>query len=181
MLRSIKAIANNRTDKYDLDHFLQYELYVHQAVLFNESGVMREATKSQLADAIAQIGPSLGYTNTEPTFTVFDSGSILHQIQWKKELSFDSLCKRYVDIVKQNVGPKLSSLMDMQTVLQPKTVLIKEELEVFLVKKISDFSENKLLMTTKENFLSNKTNKTNFILLLKQHLEARRGKNKVSN
>ena len=80
LFQKLLAIANDRTDEHDLDHFLQYKLCVHPAALFNESVMMREATKSQLADAIAQICPSLEYANTEPAFTVFHGGSLLHRI-----------------------------------------------------------------------------------------------------
>ena len=81
LFQRLLAISNNPTDEHDLDHFLLYKLCVHPAALLNESVMMRKATKSQLADAIAQICPSLEYTNTEPAFTVFDGGSLLHRIQ----------------------------------------------------------------------------------------------------
>ena len=71
--------------EHDLDHFLQYKLCVHPVALFDEGGMMREARKSQQADAIGHKRPRLEHTNTKPAFAVFDGGSLLHQIQCKKE------------------------------------------------------------------------------------------------
>ena len=97
----------------------------------------------------------------DPYFTEFN----------KKESSFDSLCKRYVDFVKQNVGPVV--VFDGYG-NGPSTKDSSDSRTKGIVgSKIRGFSGNKLLMTTKENFLSNETNKSNFILLLKQHLESR--------
>ena len=82
------------------------------------------------------------------------------------------MCERYVDFVKQNVGPVVvfdgcgNGLSTKDSADQRRTRGIAGS-------KIRGFSGNKLLMTTKENFLSNKTNKSNFILLLKHHLESR--------
>ncbi|CAM1292184.1 Uncharacterised protein r2_g127 [Pycnogonum litorale] len=132
---------------------------------------MREATKSQLADAIGQICPRFERADTEPTFTVFDGGSLLHRIQWKKETLFDTICKRYVELVKQSVGPVV--VFDgYGNGPSTKDSTHQRRARGIVGSKISGFSGNKLLTTTKERFLSNETNKNNFIILLKQHLES---------
>jgi len=72
LFQRLLAVGNTQTNEQDIDYLLQYELSVYPTALFDEYGMLREATKSQLADAIAKICPTFSVTDTEPTFTVFD-------------------------------------------------------------------------------------------------------------
>ncbi|CAM1322763.1 Uncharacterised protein r2_g3129 [Pycnogonum litorale] len=171
LFQRLLAVGNAHTDENYIGHLLQYELSSHPTALFDDCGMIREATKSQLADAIGQICPRFERADTEPTFTVFDGGSLLHRIQWKKETLFDTICKRYVELVKQSVGPVV--VFDgYGNGPSTKDSTHQRRARGIVGSKISGFSGNKLLTTTKERFSSNETNKNNFIILLKQQFES---------
>ncbi len=164
LFQRLLAIGNARTDDNDLEQFLQYELSTHPTALFDKYGMIREATKSQLADAIGQRYQTHGSETlvaVAQQFSVFDGGSLLHRIQWKKDTSFDSIRTKYVDLVKQSSGPVgvfdgyLQGPSTKDSTHQRRTKWL-------VGAKVSGFTGNKLLKTKKENFLCNEINKCNF-------------------
>ena len=131
---------------------------------------MREATKSELADSIGHRCLSDERNDTESTFTVFDGGPLLHRIQWKRGSTFDDICKQYVSFIEQSVGPVVVFHgYDIRP--STKDCTHQGRARGVVGPKVSGFSGNRVLMTTKERFLSNKTNENSFIVL-KQHLES---------
>jgi len=85
LFQRLLAIRKARTDEYDIHQLLQYELSPSPAALFDEYGLLRQAIKTQLAESLSQrLLTLMTEVDIIPIFTVYDGGSLLHRIQWKK-------------------------------------------------------------------------------------------------
>ena len=57
LFQHLLAVCKAHTDEQDINSLLQYALSSHQSALLDDCGMMREATKPQLANVIGQIYP----------------------------------------------------------------------------------------------------------------------------
>ncbi|KAK6167175.1 hypothetical protein SNE40_021270 [Patella caerulea] len=133
---------------------------------------MREAIKSQLADTIGQMCPSFKQTKKQhlPSLMVGPSSIESNGKRKCRSILYVSYIV-YVDLVKQNVGPVV--VFDgYGNGPSTKDGAHQRRTRGVVGYKISGFMGTKVLTTTKERFLSNETNKNNFIILLKTHLES---------
>ena len=89
LFQRLLAIGKAHTDENDIDQLLQYELSPSPPVLFDEYGLLIQARKTQLAESLSQTLPTLmAEVDIIPIFTVYDGGSLLYRIQWKKDSSY---------------------------------------------------------------------------------------------
>jgi len=89
LFQRLLAIGKARTDENDIDQLLQYELSPSPPALFDEYGLLIQARKTQLAESLSQTLPTLmAEVDIIPIFTVYDGGSLLYRIQWKKDSSY---------------------------------------------------------------------------------------------
>jgi len=85
LFQRLLAIGKAHTDENDIDQLLQYELSPSPPALFDEYGLLIQARKTQLAESLSQTLPTLmAEVDIIPIFTVYDGGSLLYRIQWKK-------------------------------------------------------------------------------------------------
>ena len=76
-------------------------------ILFNEQGFLNPPNKPQLANEIVNI---CQHTPSFPAdFNVFDGGSNLHRIEWKRGETYGSIAMKYVTYIKN--FPTLSSFL----------------------------------------------------------------------
>merc|ERR1712035_252132 len=68
-------------------------------------GVMREANKPQLSDALENAAPTAVKGDAPqqiPDYYVLDGGSLLYRTPWKKDSNYEDICDHYVNHVKQH-------------------------------------------------------------------------------
>ncbi|WAR13570.1 hypothetical protein MAR_027750 [Mya arenaria] len=147
----------------------KYELSAVPAALFDSSGLMREAQKPSLANAIWELGVCGGEILTENVMYVLDGGSLLHRIPWKHGDTFQEICQSYIRLVHKHYG--CANIIFDGYRGQPTT---KDQTHQRRSKGITGtkvfFEENTSFKTKKELFLSNTENKQNFINMLSAHL-----------
>lgn len=95
LFQRLIIIANN--SELTMEEIFKYELCNHPTSLFDKHGLLREATKSHLADALfSTVQMNMTGGDKPPDFQVLDGGSLLHRIQWKKGTTFDDIVNTYV-------------------------------------------------------------------------------------
>jgi hypothetical protein len=72
--------------------------------LFDKYGLLREANKSQLSDALTSLPVDKRKLDT-PKYHVLDGGSLIHRFPWKKGATFEEIVKTYVQYVKSFTKP----------------------------------------------------------------------------
>jgi len=167
LFHRLLAAGQASDDENALENLLKYELSTNPPALFNDNGLMREAVKSQLADMIASMCPTLDDSDILIDFNIFDGGSLLHRINWTKNSMYSDICNTYVNSLKKIDNPivifdgyngpsiKDTTRIRRSKVNGPKIIV----------------SDSRILKTTKEKFLSNESNKCEFITLLMHHLQ----------
>ncbi|WAR05755.1 hypothetical protein MAR_021124 [Mya arenaria] len=89
IFQRLVTVSDNTLD--DTGYIFRYELRAYQSALFDASGLLREAHKSQLAHAIWDKG-RCGTDNIQSGIsTVLDGGSLLQRLPWKNRASYNSM------------------------------------------------------------------------------------------
>ena len=151
----------------------KYELNGRPSSLFDSAGLMMEAEKPSLANAIWEI-ESCGAKEEmdENVKNVLDGGSLVQRIPWQCGASFDKICENYADFVDKHYG-KAHVVFDGYT-CGPST---KDETHLRRSKGIEGveikFKGTTPFTTKKDSVLINSKNKQRFIDLLSTHLENR--------
>ena len=104
LFQRLLTAANSITE--NIPDIFRYELCNIPPSLFEPSGLLREANKPALADAIWKEGRGKDMAvppRSEDKPYVLDGGSLLHRLPWPRGSTFDSVCKMYVAYVKQPV------------------------------------------------------------------------------
>ncbi|KAK6176044.1 hypothetical protein SNE40_014405 [Patella caerulea] len=153
----------------DMTELFKYELSSFPSSMFESNRLLRQATKSTLADAIWNSGKCHATELPTSDIThVIDGGSLLHRVPWTKGHTFSELCSKYVDLVKKNFrtptvvldGYNNHSIKDITHIRHNKGI----------VSNTVTFTKSMLLRVKKETFLANDANKQRFVLLLKETL-----------
>ena len=82
----------------------QYELCSQPSSLFDQHGLLREANKAHLADDIWTVAK--GNEMQPPEIAgemnrIIDGRSLLQRIPWKRDETFNSIAKGYVEYIQQ--------------------------------------------------------------------------------
>ena len=85
LFQRLISIMQQRAEIEDISQLLKYELATHPSALFDENGLMREATKAQLSEALAAF--AINCIPSDSEYHVIDGGLLLHIIPWKKRWS----------------------------------------------------------------------------------------------
>lgn len=100
LFQRLVIIGNVRADIESTEDLLTYELSNYLTALFDEFGLMRTPTKSQLADALSPM--NISTTIASPSFTVLDGGSLPHgQIHWKMNETYGIICTKCITLGKR--------------------------------------------------------------------------------
>ena len=102
LFQRLTTVAQNMTE--NVAEPFQYELCSQPSSLFDQHGLLREANKAQLADDIWTVAK--GNEMQPPEIAgernhVIDGGSLLQRIPWKRDETFNSIAKGYVENIQQ--------------------------------------------------------------------------------
>ncbi|KAJ8937017.1 hypothetical protein NQ314_012099 [Rhamnusium bicolor] len=160
-----------KTDE-ELKPCLKYQLAPQLTSLFDTIS-LRKGKKSSLIDILERCCPSTEELPVEPSF-VIDGGDLLHRVIWPKPGSFLQICHSYIDYVKRNYGTKCTIVFDGYTEGEHSTKDAEHFRRSGRPKKSVDVAVSAAIFpsVTQSEFLSNVSNKRNFISLLSEHLEA---------
>ena len=157
----------------NIDELFAYELCAYPPALFDDRGLMLEANKALLADAMWKVsqGAALSQSLPERSLSchVIDGGSLLHRLPWKRGSSFDDICRMYVDHIRRNYSQPVIVFDGYES--GPST---KDSTHLRRTKNIVgarvNFVGSMPLTMKKEHFLANKENKQQFISVLSDRL-----------
>ncbi|KAK6181968.1 hypothetical protein SNE40_009743 [Patella caerulea] len=155
----------------NVQEIFKYELCSNPSSLFEPSGLLRQANKPILADAVWALGRGneMPAPDEEDMSYVLDGGSLIQRLPWKRDETFDSICKSYVDYVIRKYTSPIIVFDGYDT--GPST---KDTTHLRRTKGAGDAQVNFVggmpLKTKKEHFLANSMNKQKFILLLIERL-----------
>ena len=102
LFQRLTTVAQNMTE--NVAEIFQYELFSQPSFLFDQHGLLREANKAQLADDIRTVAKRNEMQPPEIADEmnhVIDGGSLLQRIPWKRDESFNSIAKGYVEYIQQ--------------------------------------------------------------------------------
>ncbi|MBW0528211.1 hypothetical protein O181_067926 [Austropuccinia psidii MF-1] len=163
-----RICISKRSDE-DLMKYFEYELAPFPLALFNESG-MRKTNKSVL------------YSLFEPTKKdvllsqmniVVDGGFLLHRVIWQKDASIETICNSYITYVNYHYPGITRTVVFDGYANTANSTKSHEQMRRYRMRRSADI--NLTLDTSipvkQEDFLSNPTNKTNFIALLQTKLQ----------
>ncbi|CAH3133198.1 unnamed protein product [Porites lobata] len=102
LFQRLTTVAQNMTE--NVAELFQYEFCSQPSSLFDQHGLLREANKAQLADDIWTVAK--GNEMQPPEIAgemnhVIDGGSLLQRIPWKRDETFNSIAKGYVEYIQQ--------------------------------------------------------------------------------
>ena len=85
----------------DIEKAFSYELCTKPSSLFDKRGLMNEAGKPSLMNALAEIAQpaeQLGVPSVDKY--VIDGGWLLQQIPWRKGCKYEEICEDYVNFLE---------------------------------------------------------------------------------
>lgn len=158
-----------RTEQ-QLCNIFQYELCSYPPALFEAKHVLRPANKPALADAIWGLQPSEGIGPTGQRQYILDGGSLLHRIPWQRGTTYNDICKQYTNYVTKHYGHAIIIFDGYLQELSTKDGAHQHRTGGRTGLTV-DFTKDMVMKIKKEEFLSNKTNKQKFIMLLSDCLK----------
>ncbi|KAK6191116.1 hypothetical protein SNE40_002860 [Patella caerulea] len=156
--------AGNRS--CDLSDVFKHELCSFPTALFDSKTVMRLANKSSLANALwTTLSAEFSRPNTEEVRYVLDGGALLHRIPWTKGNTWSSICGQYAHYVKTRY-PEVTVVFDGYTDGATTKDCTHARTSSQGIGAKVNFKSNMPLQMKKEDFLSNKDNKQQFVNML---------------
>jgi hypothetical protein len=166
--RLVTAAVVQREDG-DLRSVFEYELSALPSALFESSGLLREATKSKLAESLPhQKKPTLD----DDSKYVLDGGSLLHRIPWRKGDTFRQICETYSEYVCRHFAESIVVFDGYGSGPTTKDQVHLRRSSGIIGPEVHNLSPDKRLSFSKDVFLSNNSNKQAFVYLLSEALEA---------
>ena len=163
--RLASTIVNSDTNLGDA---LKHELCTFPPALFETTGVLNNARKPQLAEALSSM--VVMSSNMDQTIQEFviDGGSLIQRIPWERQSTIKNIMHKYVEYVRQNYG---SPTVVFDGYGSPSTKdMTHRQCKKGLTGVEVTLHEESILMTSKELFLSNSNNKSQIISLIGQSL-----------
>lgn len=150
--------------------FFEFEMCSFPPALFDASLLPRKANKSVLADEI------WSYTNNdsvimipkEIAYFVLDAGALVHRIPWPPNLSYAEICSMYVQYLKRRY--KRATIVFDGYEAGPSTKDCTHQRRSSVSGPLVTFQPEMILKLKKDEFLSNPSNKQQFIYLLGEAL-----------
>ena len=166
-----QLLAQNMTE--NIAELFQYELCSQPSSLFDQHGLLREANKAQLADDIWTVAK--GNEMQPPEIAdemnhVIDGGSLLQRIPWKRDETFNSIEKGYVEYIQQKFTNPIVVFSGYNAGPGTKDTAHLRRTKGLIGPKVN-FVGSMPLKTKKEHFLCNCENKQGFIDMLSSKLQ----------
>ncbi|CAH3022720.1 unnamed protein product, partial [Porites evermanni] len=171
LFQRLTTVAQNMTE--NVAELFQYELCSQPSSLFDQHGLLREANKAQLADDIWTVAK--GNEMQPPEIAgemnhVIDGGSLLQRIPWKRDETFNSIAKGYVEYIQQKFTNPIVVFDGYNAGPGTKDTAHLRRTKGLVGPKVN-FVGSMRLKTKKEHFLSNCENKQRFIDMLSSKLQ----------
>ena len=104
-----RFLVVSQTGNLWLEDVMSYELCLYLMSLFKGKGLLRQADKPQLAEAIrnyVKIKSDSGVQQTVPVteHNILDGGSLLHRLKWKERSTYNSIADDYASFTVENYG-----------------------------------------------------------------------------
>ncbi|CAH3149612.1 unnamed protein product, partial [Porites lobata] len=170
LFQRLTTVAQNMTE--NVAELFQYELCSQPSSLFDQHGLLREANKAQLADDIWTVAK--GNEMQPPEIAgemnhVIDGGSLLQRIPWKRDETFHSIAKGYVEYIQQKFTNPIVVFDGYNAGPGTKDTAHLRRTKGLVGPKVN-FVGSMRLKTKKEHFLFNCENKQRFIDMLSSKL-----------
>lgn len=170
-LMLFQRICVTKQSDGELKEHLKYELTPFPLSLFTEEG-MRKGTKSSLYSAFSPLpnDTELGANCIE----IVDGGYLLHRLLWHRNATYGSICRNYVDYVKQHHGENVLLVFDGYPVdATEKSTKSAERLRRSRKERSADiiFDEAICATVSQQKILANESNKIRLISMLKRIFE----------
>ena len=157
------TIAARATD--NLKDVFKYELCSYPPALFHSTLLLREPQKPVLANAIwALVTP-----DTSEVQYVLNGGALLQWIPWARGTTYKEICSIYRGYVSKKYGEAVV-VFDGYEGKSTKDMTHQRRTKGQAGETVTFTSDMQLTMK-KDQFLANKTNKQQFIIMLGDHLE----------
>ena len=152
-----------------LEDVMSYELSTFPTALFEAKEILRKADKPQLANAVAEYSIKQSSKSVHdyipPTdHYVLDGGSLLHRLSWKRGDRHGAIAKSYADFTIRHYG-KATIVFDGYGE-GPSVKDNTHQRRGQCVHPVINFSTNTEFVGSREDFLSNPSNKQRFIDLV---------------
>ena len=169
-----RFLVVSQTGDLRLDDVMSYELCLYPLSLFEGKGILREADKPQLAEALrnyVKTKSDSAVTQTIPVteHNVLDGGSLLHRLKWKDGSTYSSIADDYASFTVEHygratvvfdgyeVGPSIKDCTHQRRSRKLKGNKVN-------ITEVTNFSGKK------EDFLSNAANKQALIQLIMERM-----------
>jgi len=96
----------------NMPDIFKYELCQVPSSMFDKSGLLREANKPNLSEAIWNMGDCQANTFPQSPTYVLDGGSLLQRVPWKKNSTFQQICQQYLRSIQQHYGNRAKVVFD---------------------------------------------------------------------
>lgn len=164
------------TQKDNLEDAFCYELCAFPPALFECRNILLKANKSILASAIWELAPPISEEerkcmNSSPVKYVLDGGALLHRIQWEIGQTYDTICQKYVSYVIKRYKQPIVIFDGYDCGPTPKDCTHFRRCGAAPMARNVEISPSMHLRMKKDNFLTNKRNKQQFINMLSSYLE----------
>lgn len=135
-----------------------------------DNGSLRKTTKSTLYKFFDKLHQPLLQNPASITHYVIDGGHLLHKVVWQSPAIFSDLFSQYHNYIKYHYGQSVTVVFDGYEEIQTKIVEQNRRSSGKKIVPIVSFSNLSAVKIPKADFLSNSTNKTNFIRSLGEML-----------
>ena len=130
---------------------------------------MHEPQKSTLADSIWKMSQCQRTALPIDIQYVLDGGALLHRIPWNKGSKFSEILKTYSDYVLNKYGEAIVVFDGYESASTKDSTHMRRSKAK--LGPVVSFTPDMKLSGTKDLFLSNKTNKQNFVTMLGAELQ----------
>ncbi len=160
--------AGMQTD--ELPDLFTHEMCSYPPALFEGRDMPRPANKSALADAIWALVPASNCEIPGNVQYVLDGGYLLHRLPWPRAATYQQICDSYVRYVKQKYGQAIIVFDGYNSGPSTKDCAHHRRLKGHIGAQVN-FVGDMVVHSKKEDFLSNYTNKQQFINMLSNMLQ----------
>jgi len=169
-----RFLVVSQTGDLRLDDVMSYELSLYPMSLFEGKGVLRQADKPQLAEALrnyVNIKSDSAVTQTIPVteHNVLDGGSLLHRLKWKEGNTYSSIADDYASFTVEHYGRATVVFDGYEVGPSIKDCTHQRRIGKLNRKKVN-ITEVTKFAGKKEDFLSNKANKQALIQLIMERM-----------
>ena len=126
LFQRLIMVASRVTE--NVEDIFKYEICGYPASLFDSSGLLREANKPFLADAIWTVGrgTEMSAPEEDGMCNVLDGGSLIQRIPRKRDATFYSICHTYVEYVQRMYNKPVIAFGGYYAGHQPKVDISPE-------------------------------------------------------